>query len=393
MMTPENIEIVHRFLHVAQAPFEEMLEELLRRYKPVYAPVRLVIFGAPADNEEYVARFACMRAALNEHFRAALKGHLRADTPLVSYVAQPPQTPGLVMEAHEVVLTAQDRLEHRHSADTPYITIERPGCKRLFLSGVTGDVLHQSIRQQSAEVFARIARVLQAEGMPVSSIIRQWNYIEKITARDAAGHQHYQDFNDARSLFYQGAQWTTGYPAATGIGTQWGGVMIDLDALLCQDATVCVRSIDNPLQIAAHAYSQQVLVGEADRALRQKTTPKFERAKAVWKQDHGFVYISGTAAIRGEQSLEGVGIEKQTLTTLENIEYLVSRHNLRRSGIPATEDATLITFRVYVKHRRDMQQAREVVSARYPHLPAIYTLTDVCRPELLIEIEGMALLR
>lgn len=296
MMTPENIEIVHRFLHVAQAPFEEMLEELLRRYKPVYAPVRLVIFGAPADNEEYVARFACIRAALNEHFRAA--------TPLVSYVAQPPQTPGLVMEAHEVVLTAQDKMQHRHSADTPYITIERPGCKRLFLSGVTGDVLHQSIREQSAEVFARIARVLQAEGMPVSSIIRQWNYIEKITARDAAGHQHYQDFNDARSLFYQGAQWTTGYPAATGIGTQWGGVMIDLDALLCQDATVCVLGVDNPLQIAAHAYSQQVLVGEADEALRQKTTPKFERAKAVWKQDHGFVYISGTAAIRGEQSLD-----------------------------------------------------------------------------------------
>ena len=80
--------------------------------------------------------------------------------------------------------------------------------------------------------------------------------------------------------------------------------------------------------------------------LPQKTTPKFERAKAVWKEDHGFVYVSGTAAIRGEQSLEGVGIEQQTLTTLENIEYLVSRDNLNRSDIPATENATLITFRV-----------------------------------------------
>lgn len=385
MITHQNIEIVHRFLHVAPAPFEEMLEELLRQYTPLYAPVRMVIFGAPADNEEYVAHFARIRSALQEHFREA--------RPLVSYVAQPPQTLGLVMEAHEVVLTAADTIEHRHSAGTPYIIIERQGCKRLFLSGVTGDVLRQSICRQSGEVFSCIARVLQAEGMPVSSIIRQWNYIEKITAHDAAGHQHYQDFNDARSLFYQGVEWPAGYPAATGIGTQWGGVMIDLDALLCKDATVSVHGVDNPLQIAAHAYSQQVLVGEADPALRQKTTPKFERAKAVWKDDHGFVYISGTAAIRGEQSLEGVGIEKQTLATLENIEYLVCRDNLRRWGIPATEDATLITFRVYVKHRRDMQKARGVVAARYPHLPAIYTLTDVCRPELLIEIEGMALLR
>lgn len=385
MITHENIEIVHRFLQVAEAPFEEMLEDLLHQYKHVYAPVRMVIFGAPVDNEEYVARFASIRAALKEHFQET--------PPLVSYVAQPPQSMGLVMEAHEVVLTAQDKMEHRRSADTAYIIIEREGCKRLFLSGVTGDVLHQSIREQSDEVFRKIAHVLEAEDMPVSAIIRQWNYIEKITAYNAAGHQHYQDFNDARSLFYQGVEWTTGYPAATGIGTQWGGIMIDLDALVCKDASVRVHGIDNPLQIAAHAYSQGVLLGEADHTLRQKTTPKFERAKGVWKEDHGFVYISGTAAIRGEQSLEGVGIEKQTLTTLENIEYLVSCDNLNRSGIPTTENATLITFRVYVKHRQDMQKAREVVTARYPHLPAIYTLTDVCRTELLIEIEGMAILR
>lgn len=307
-------------------------------------------------------------------------------------MVQPPQTMGLVMEVHEVQLTEQDRVEYRIQGDLPYITIEREGCKRLFLSGVTGDVLHQNIREQSHEVFSRIARVLETEGMPVSSIIRQWNYIEKITACDATGHQHYQDFNDARSLFYNGVEWTTGYPAATGIGTQWGGIMIDVDALLCKDGSVRILGVDNPLQIAAHAYSQNVLLGEKDAALPQKSTPKFERAKAVWKEDHGFVYVSGTAAIRGEQSLEGVGIEQQTLTTLENIEYLVSRDNLNSSGIPATENATLITFRVYVKRWEDMEKAKLVVTERYPDLPAIYTLTDVCRSELLIEIEGMGVL-
>lgn len=384
MITHENIEITHRFLQVGEASFEDMLARLLAEYTPVYTPVRMVIFGAPINNEEYVARFACIKEAVKEYFKEKL--------PLVSYVAQPPQTPGLVMEVHEVALTPLDKVLYRSLQGVPYISIEREGCKRLFLSGVTGDVLHQSIREQSDEVFSRIAAVLKAENMSVSTIIRQWNYIEKITAYDAAGHQHYQDFNDARSLFYQDVDWITGYPAATGIGTQWGGIMIDLDALFCKDESVQVRGVDNPLQIAAHAYSQGVLLGEKDKALPQKTTPKFERAKAVWKTDHGFIYVSGTAAIRGEQSLEGVGIEQQTLITLENIEYLISRDNLNRSGIPATEDATLITFRVYVKHWQDMQQAREVVTVRYPDLPAIYTLTDVCRSELLIEIEGMAIL-
>lgn len=167
--------------------------------------------------------------------------------------------------------------------------------------------------------------------------------------------------------------------------------MIDMDLLLCEDGTVFMAGVNNPLQVAAHAYSQQVLLGKT--ALQVRTTPKFERAKAVWKDDHGFVYISGTAAIRGEKSLEGVGIEEQTLATLENIEYLVSGNNLRQTGIPVTGDAGLINFRVYVKYRADMEKARKVIESRYPELPVIYTLTDVCRSELLIEIEGMGLLR
>ena len=340
------------------------------------------------ESMEIIHRFFQVDKTVFEEMRVAWW----ANSPLGSYVAQPPQTMGLTMEVHEVVLTEQDRIEYRNREGVAYITIEREGCKRLFMSGVMGDIFRQTVREQSREVFSKIAGVLETEKMPVSSIIRQWNYIEKITDYDTTGHQHYQDFNDARSLFYQGSEWPTGYPAATGIGTRWGGIMIDLDALRCEDRSVQVCGVDNPLQVAAHAYSQEVLLGEEDKTLLHKTTPKFERAKAVWKEDHGFVYVSGTAAIRGEQSLEGVGIEKQTQATLENIEYLVSRENLNRSGIPVTEDATLITFRVYVKHWEDMEVAKRIVTERYPDLPAIYTLTDVCRSELLIEIEGIGIL-
>ena len=216
-------------------------------------------------------------------------------------------------------------------------------------------------------------------------------YIEKITNYDNVGHQHYQDFNDARSLFYTNVEWETGYPAATGIGTQCGGIMVDMDVLLCKDETILLTGVDNPLQVAAHAYSQQVLLGET--ILQAKTTPKFERAKAIWKEDHGFIYISGTAAIRGEQSLEGVGIEEQTLITLENIDYLVSNENLQRAGIPVTKKGELTNFRVYVKYWKDLDKVRRILEAKYPKLPVIYTLTDVCRSELLIEIEGVGLLQ
>ena len=385
MIEKENAEIIHRFFQSTKASFEEMVVQLLDQYKAIYTPVRIVVFGSPMSNEDYISGFECIKEAVRKHFKTNL--------PLVSCVAQPPHSENLVMEVHEVALREEDTISYKNIEDISYIVVERIGCKRLFMSGVIGDVLKQTIREQSDEVFAKIAKVLKVENMSISSIIRQWNYIEKITAYDVEGHQHYQDFNDARSIFYQGVDWNTGYPAATGIGTQWGGIMIDLDALYCKDETVLLRGVDNPLQVAAHAYSQNVLLGEKDIKLDHKTTPKFERAKAVWKDDHGFVYISGTAAIRGELSLENVGIEEQTTITLENIEYLVSRDNLQKSGIPVTENASLIIFRVYVKQWEDMEKAKETITKRYPNLPAIYTLTDVCRSELLIEIEGVGILQ
>lgn len=87
MITHENIEIVHHFLQVAKAPFKEMLMQLLAEYRAVYTPVRMVIFDAPVDNEEYVARFAYIREAVKKLFKGK--------KPTVSYVVQPPPDNGI----------------------------------------------------------------------------------------------------------------------------------------------------------------------------------------------------------------------------------------------------------------------------------------------------------
>ena len=56
--------------------------------------------------------------------------------------------------------------------------------------------------------------------MNFGDIVRQWNYLERITDI-THGNQCYQDFNDVRTLFYASSAWESGYPAATGIGTQY----------------------------------------------------------------------------------------------------------------------------------------------------------------------------
>jgi enamine deaminase RidA (YjgF/YER057c/UK114 family) len=379
--------LTHRYLCTPQASFDRMVDSLLSRYRATAAeglPVRMVFFGSPLSNAEYLHQLSSLRQALTAHFAD--------NAPTLSYVAQPPYLTGLQVEIHEVHPNEDEVVRYKQLDNTCYITLEGVRAKRLFVSGLAGDPLHTTIRQQAQESFAKLSAVMHEEQMPLSSIVRQWNYVEGITLCDADGHQHYQDMNDARALCYEQTEWERGYPAATGIGTSYGGITVDADALQVKDtAELSVYGIDNPLQVAAHAYSQQVLLGTTHLAGR--STPKFERAKAIWDGTSGWVYVSGTSAIRGEKSLHGATIEEETLATLENIAALIAADNLQRFGVPATTDATLQSLRVYVKSHADLQRVRTFISARHPDIPAIYMQSDICRSELPLEIEGTAVIR
>lgn len=338
--------------------FAGQVTKLLAGYRPEGFPVRLVFFDNPADREEYHGRLCEIEKEVQRVFPERM--------PVVSYVAQAPCGGGMIMEVHEWNAAEAVTVKRNHD----YLTIEHRSGKYLFMSvGSLG----------------RVESVLKAEGMPVSSIVRQWNYIEDIVGMSEAGHQNYQDFNDARTRFYNTVEWTDGYPAATGIGTVQGGVRIDADALAVYDDSVRVYPLDNPLQVPAHAYSQKVLLGGGN-----KTTPKFERAKAVVYPQGMMIYVSGTAAIRGEESLAGVGVEKQAVATLENITYLISHRNLTGAGININREACLQYLRVYLKRTEDEACVRSILEKACPGLPVACVVADVCRDELLIEMEGVA---
>ena len=105
------------------------------------------------------------------------------------------------------------------------------------------------------------------------------------------------------------------------------------------------------------------------------------------------IYISGTAAIRGELSLENVGIEEQTRITLENIEHLISNEVLEGTKIGPVSHAELTYIRIYLKNNNLFTGAKKIIDQKYSSLPAVYVQADVCRDELIVEIEGIAALR
>ena len=371
-----------QYINGRGATFEQELSHIFSVYKQEKLPLRLVFFGNAAGNQEYMEHLEMITRAVN--------GYFGDETPVFSYVAQPPlEGCRLVMEVAGMVPGNGSQVFYKRSGEIPYIVIESAEARRLLLGGVRDNNPLHGTGEQSDRIFSAIGSILKAESMPVSSIIRQWNYIEKIV-KTAGGQQNYQDFNDSRSRFYNGAAWVNGYPAATGVGTSCGGVMIDLEAFCPVADGTEILPLNNSLQVAAHAYSPVVLIGREDEKTGKKTTPKFERAKLVHNGNRGLVYISGTAAIRGELSLVDVGVGEQTRITLENIEHLISDKTLGDAGIEGVEDATIFSMRVYLKEESFLDRAREIIGEKYSGTPAVYLKADVCRDELLVEIEGFA---
>ena len=220
-------------------------------------------------------------------------------------------------------------------------------------------------------------------GFAVDDIVRQWNYIGSIVScRD--GKQNYQEFNDARTRYYAKGQWQNGYPAATGIGASGEGIIVGCIAF--KSSKNSIYPIDNPLQVAAHIYSDKVLIDNAADAM--KSTPKFERAKVIVTNRGACCFVSGTAAIRGEQSVDAESVTMQTIRTIENIAHLVSPENLARYGC-APYELEYAQLQVFIKRAEDYEQVKTVVEQAFPKLKVLYTVADVCRSELLVEIEGI----
>lgn len=51
------------------------------------------------------------------------------------------------------------------------------------------------------------------------------------------------------------------------------------------------------------------------------------------------------------------------------------------------EQCPLSAFKVYVRHEKDVAYIRDWLSSHYPDVEAVYTLADICRKDLLVEIE------
>ena len=359
------------------------VEQLVRFMDPKngvrYFVTQQTFFIVAASQQEYDTRSGIIRKALS-----ALCGSRQ---PATSIVAQSPVPESeVVLELICTRASDHQRITYKRTGEIPYTVVDYGHFKAVHCAGLMG-APGDSITEAARKAFESAVAILREEGLSIHHIIRQWNYIEDIAfVKETGGaHQNYQDFNDVRAHYYDQGTFTHGYPAATGIGTDAGGVIIDFIAL-SESEQVQVRPIRNPGQVDAHRYSKEVLMGAAPG----KCTPKFERAKVVSFSNSHYFYVSGTASILGEKTMHPGDVAKQTRTTIENIQRLFSSENQEAVGIRFEVDQIRFShLRVYVKHQEDIPVVSKICEEKLNSSSYLYLESDVCREELLVEIEGV----
>jgi enamine deaminase RidA (YjgF/YER057c/UK114 family) len=234
--------------------------------------------------------------------------------------------------------------------------------------------------------------LLSKMGVEFDRVIRTWFYLGGIVD-DEGETQRYKEMNRARSAFFEGVHFLKGcqpklpdvlepYPASTGIGTEGRELRLGCIALATDRPEIVAMPLENPRQTSAFNYASSY----------SPKSPKFARAMALSCGNYATIFISGTASIVESESRHTGDVEAQTNQTLNNIEALISEHNLARHGLPGlgTNFDNLGMVRVYIKRKDDFEKVRTVCRSRLGDVPALYAVADVCRPELLVEVEGIA---
>jgi chorismate lyase/3-hydroxybenzoate synthase len=255
-------------------------------------------------------------------------------------------------------------------ADSFTVTVRDAG--RFTL--VTARVADPSFERCTAEAYRALADVVRAR--PPRHPLRFWNHIPAIRRCDEPGLDRYMVFNAGRyaacsDWFGSPDAFERLLPTASAVGHDGHDLVVH--ALAGDEGGVAV---ENPRQVPSYRYSRRF----------GPRPPCFARATSVRRHDgrRATILVGGTASIRGEDSAHAGDLRAQTLETFENLTALV-----RSAGARGLSDFE--SLRVYYVHPADHDAIRRLVADAFPGLTDVeYVRADLCRPELLVEIEGVA---
>ncbi len=234
----------------------------------------------------------------------------------------------------------------------------------------SGDSTLQRITELAyREVFSAL------DSLGYRHLLRIWNYLPEINVH-TLGIERYRQFNSGRrkALLASGRNVTGNVPAACALGSEMGSPLL---IYFIASQAMAPTPIENPRQISAYEYPQQY-----------GPKPAFSRANVLHQRTGSTLFISGTASIVGHETRHVGDISAQTLETVANIEALLAETH-RVTGGPrfGLDD---LAYKVYVRKPAHLPTIQSHLRAALgPRAQILYLRADICREELLVEIEAV----
>ena len=210
---------------------------------------------------------------------------------------------------------------------------------------------------------------------PYRHVWRIWSFVTDIN-EGVGDEERYKLFCLGRARAFAAVHATLpgiGYPAATAVGKPAGARSLQICWLAGRDPGV---EIENPRQLAAYRYPR--CYGPA--------APRFSRAMLV---PGPLLLVSGTASIVGHESMHPGDTVAQLHETLDNIDALF-RHAGDVAARPVPRLGPDSLLKVYLRHASDAARVERSLRERVGEgVPVLMLAADICRSELLIEIEAV----
>jgi enamine deaminase RidA (YjgF/YER057c/UK114 family) len=250
-----------------------------------------------------------------------------------------------------------------------HVLVGRGALAHLWTTGLCGgaDDALIPVAHQTRDVFDRlIAAVAGLGGTLRDNCVRTWIYVKDVDV-------FYNDMVASRRALFNEQDLTaaTHFIASTGIE----GACAHRYDIVAMDA----------YSILGLAPAQISYLNDFEHLCpTQDYNVTFERGTRIAYADRAHLMISGTASIDGAGRVVHPGdVLRQLDRALENVAALLRAGD---AGLNA-----LMHVIVYLRDPADYWRVRTALAERLPDVPAVFVQGRVCRPDWLVEIEGIAI--